>query len=41
MKKEFKILPPDINESYAKFTVRGDLIRFGLSAIKNVGEKIL
>ena len=33
-----KILPPDINESDFTFTVvKGD-IRFGLSAIKNVGE---
>lgn len=33
-----KILPPDINESYANFTVVGDSIRFGLVAVKNVGE---
>ncbi|MDP3791998.1 MAG: DNA polymerase III subunit alpha [Candidatus Omnitrophota bacterium] len=33
-----KILPPDINESYANFTVVGDSIRFGLAAIKNVGD---
>ncbi|HDI45810.1 MAG TPA: DNA polymerase III subunit alpha [Candidatus Omnitrophica bacterium] len=34
-----KILPPDINESYARFTlVSQDSIRFGLSAIKNVGD---
>lgn len=32
-----EILPPDINESYAKFTVSGDKIRFGLAAVKNVG----
>ncbi|MFH1856170.1 MAG: DNA polymerase III subunit alpha [Candidatus Omnitrophota bacterium] len=32
-----KILPPDVNESYAKFTVVGNSIRFGLSAVKNVG----
>jgi len=33
-----KVLPPDINESDFNFTVvKGD-IRFGLSAIKNVGE---
>ncbi len=32
------IKPPDINESFAKFTVVGDSIRFGLSAIKNVGQ---
>ena len=33
-----KILPPDINESYANFTVVGDSIRFGLVAVKNVGR---
>jgi len=33
-----KILPPDVNESFANFTVVGDSIMFGLAAIKNVGE---
>jgi len=33
-----KILPPDINKSDIEFTIEGDNIRFGLSAIKNVGE---
>ncbi|MEW6455772.1 MAG: DNA polymerase III subunit alpha [Acidobacteriota bacterium] len=33
-----KILPPDINESDYYFTVVKEGIRFGLSAIKNVGE---
>ncbi|KPK38703.1 MAG: DNA polymerase III subunit alpha [Omnitrophica WOR_2 bacterium SM23_29] len=33
-----KILPPDVNESFAKFTVIGDTVRFGLSAVKNVGQ---
>jgi len=32
------ILPPDINESHRDFTVVGDQIRFGLAAVKNVGE---
>jgi len=32
------ILPPDINESGLTFTPVGDKIRFGLAAIKNVGE---
>lgn len=32
-----KILPPDVNESYANFTVVGGSIRFGLLAVKNVG----
>lgn len=40
------VLPPDVNESYESFTVvaseKGsyDRIRFGLSAIKNVGEQV-
>ncbi|MCX5692852.1 MAG: DNA polymerase III subunit alpha [Candidatus Omnitrophica bacterium] len=34
-----KILPPDVNESYANFTmINENEIRFGLSAVKNVGE---
>ncbi|OGC23964.1 DNA polymerase III subunit alpha [candidate division WOR-1 bacterium RIFOXYB2_FULL_42_35] len=32
-----KILPPDINESYRNFTVTKEGIRFGLSAVKNIG----
>ena len=31
------ILPPDINESGAEFTVSGENIRFGLAALKGVG----
>ncbi|MDP3804144.1 MAG: DNA polymerase III subunit alpha [Candidatus Omnitrophota bacterium] len=38
IKMNIKILPPDANESYANFTVIGDSIRFGLLAIKNVGQ---
>ena len=33
-----KVLPPDINESNKTFTARGENIRFGLLAIKNVGK---
>ncbi|MFH1868555.1 MAG: DNA polymerase III subunit alpha, partial [Candidatus Omnitrophota bacterium] len=33
-----KILPPDTNESYAHFTVVKDSIRFGLAAVKNIGQ---
>ena len=33
-----EILPPDINRSEANFTVEDDGIRFGLVAIKGVGE---
>ncbi len=32
------ILPPDINRSDFQFTVEGGDIRFGLAAVKNVGE---
>ncbi len=38
MRMGINILPPDINDSFAKFTPIGkNSIRFGLSAIKNVG----
>ncbi len=33
-----EVLPPDINESVLDFRGIGDRIRFGLSAVKNVGE---
>ncbi len=36
-----KVFPPDINESFTDFTVVGSSIRFGLSAIKNVGSNVL
>lgn len=36
-----RVLPPDINESYSKFTVKGDEIRFGLAAIRNVGLNVV
>jgi len=32
------VLPPDVNSSAMNFTPLGDQIRFGLCAIKNVGE---
>lgn len=35
---KIEVLPPDINESGANFTVVDDKIRFGLLAVKNVGE---
>ncbi len=35
------ILPPDINESDKEFTVDGSKIRFGLAAVKNVGESAI
>lgn len=33
-----EVLPPDVNESDHSFTIVGDRIRFGLGAIKNVGQ---
>ncbi|HET7854430.1 MAG TPA: DNA polymerase III subunit alpha, partial [Candidatus Methylomirabilis sp.] len=33
-----EILPPDVNESGSTFRVVGDKIRFGLVAVKNLGE---
>jgi DNA polymerase-3 subunit alpha len=33
-----KVLPPDVNKSDAHFTVSDGCIRFGLAAVKNVGE---
>lgn len=35
------VLPPDVNGSYTDFTVAGNSIRFGLSAIKNVGTNVI
>ena len=35
------ILPPDINEGYGGFSVSGDNIRYGLSAIKSVGRSVV
>ena len=37
--KGIEVLAPDVNESRADFTPVGDKIRFGLAAVKNVGEK--
>jgi len=36
-----KILPPDINDSFANFTVVDEGIRFGLAAVKNVGHNAI
>ena len=36
-----KILPPDINEGESGFSVHGDSIRYGLSAIKSVGKSVV
>ena len=36
-----QILPPDINEGESGFSVSGDAIRYGLSAIKSVGRSVV
>ena len=36
-----KVLPPDINKSYLEYTPDGENIRFGLAAIKQVGEPVV
>jgi DNA polymerase-3 subunit alpha len=35
---KIEVLPPDINESFKNFAVIGNQIRFGLTAVKNVGD---
>ena len=37
-KMRIDVLPPDVNESLVDFAVVGEAIRFGLAAIKGVGE---
>lgn len=37
-KHGIRILPPDINRSEARFSVENGAVRFGLAAIRNVGE---
>jgi DNA polymerase-3 subunit alpha len=37
-----KVLPPDVNESDADFTPKGDdQVRFGLAAVRNVGANVV
>ena len=38
---EIEILKPDINKSFGKFSVEGHNIRFGLTAVKNVGINVI
>ncbi len=40
-KQGIKVLPPDVNYSRKSFTVKDAEIRFGLCAIKNVGESAI
>jgi DNA polymerase III subunit alpha len=36
-----KVLPPDVNESVARFAAVGTDIRFGMEAIRNVGRNVV
>ena len=36
-----KVLPPDVNFSNAEYTPGGNDIRFGLTAIRNIGENVV
>ena len=36
-----QVLPPDINEGESGFSVSGNAIRYGLSAIKSVGRPVV
>jgi DNA polymerase III subunit alpha len=38
---KIKVLPPDVNESHSTFTPVGDDIRFGLTAVRNVGSNVV
>ncbi len=38
---KINVLPPDVNESEATFTPVGDDIRFGLTAVRNVGAAVV
>jgi DNA polymerase-3 subunit alpha len=40
-KAGIQVFPPDINQSHSIFTPEGSHVRFGLSAIKNVGSNIV
>ena len=36
-----EVLPPNVNESFRDFTIVKDSIRFGLAAVKNVGDSAI
>ena len=38
---DIEILPPNINYSFKNFTVEDNKIRFGLKAVKNVGDNLI
>ena len=40
-KMGINILPPDINSGYSYFSVSGNSIRYGMSAIKGIGSQVI
>ena len=36
-----KVLPPDVNDSFANFSAVGTDVRFGLTAVRNVGANVV
>jgi len=40
-RRGIRVLPPDVNSSEANFTSVGTDIRFGLTAVRNVGENVV
>lgn len=38
---KIQVLPPDVNESAHNFTAVGRDIRFGLTAVRNVGSNVV
>ncbi len=38
---KIQVLPPDVNESASNFTPVGNDIRFGLTAVRNVGHNVV
>jgi DNA polymerase-3 subunit alpha len=40
-RRGIKVLPPDVNESNARFAAVGEDIRFGLAAVRNVGTNVV
>ena len=36
-----RVLPPDVNESVGMFTPVGQDIRYGLAAVRNVGDNVV
>ena len=39
--QSIEILPPDVNVSFDNFTASGNSIRFGLAAIKGIGQSVV